>query len=116
MAGKVGIALVGFGLLTLPFVINHMDRGVFYYQEVPVDFPDAPLVETPLSGDLPVAPVDGVGVPAVPEDVPEHAAESAGDAEAEPVGGEVSADGVDAVESPVDPIGTDAVPGSSSAE
>lgn len=56
------MAVGGFAVLTLPFVINHLDRGEFYYQEVPIVPPIEIAPEAPTGLDMPVSPVDvGVG-------------------------------------------------------
>ena len=71
IAGKVTLALGGFALLTLPFVINHLDRGAFYYQEVPVEIPVALPVESPPAVpaglELPTAPAETS--PIIPADL-----------------------------------------------
>jgi hypothetical protein len=52
-SGKAALLVAAFGLLSLPFILNHLEKGSFYYQEVPVVLPDiAP--GTPLTEPAPV--------------------------------------------------------------
>lgn len=61
------MVVIGFGLLTLPFLVNHLDRGSFYYQEVPIELPEVLPIETPPTVDLPVATPVESGVPPAEE-------------------------------------------------
>jgi hypothetical protein len=80
--GKIALVAAAFGLLSLPFVLNHLEHGAFYYQPVPEDLPvdpvpawsidpapwDSDLDRAAPDTDLDAEPPPDATVPSTPDD------------------------------------------------